>query len=66
MKEKREKYEKPQLYAIEMEQPLMSGSTPSIGTDNNTECRPGPMEARRNEFEDDWEEDDWAEDNWAE
>lgn len=61
MKGKREKYEKPQLYVIETEQPLMSGSTVSIGISDKTENRPGSMGARRNEFEDDWEEDDWAE-----
>lgn len=64
MKEKREKYEKPQLYAIEMEQPLMSGST--VGISPNPDNKPGPVGARRNEFEDDWAEDNWAEDNWAE
>lgn len=61
MKEKREKYEKPQLYAIETEQPLMSGSTVSIGISDKPENRPGSMGARRNEFDDDWAEDDWAE-----
>lgn len=63
MKEKRENYIKPLSYVIETEQPLMSGSgsTGSIGINPNPEYKPGPQEARRNEFEDDWEEDDWAE-----
>ena len=42
MKEKRENYVKPQSYVIESEQPLMSGSAPSIG---GTEHRPGRMVA---------------------
>lgn len=38
-----------------------SGSTGSIGINPNPEYKPGPQEARRNEFEDDWDEDDLAE-----
>ena len=61
MKEKREKYEKPLSYVIETEQPLMSGSTVSIGINPKSENRPGSMGARRNEFEEDWDDDDLAE-----
>ncbi len=54
MKEKREKYEKPQSVAIEMEQPLMN--TASIGINPKPENRPGSMGAPRYEGEDDWDE----------
>lgn len=56
MKEKRENYVKPQSYVIESEQPLMSGSAPSIG---GTEYKPGRLGVRRYEEEEE-EEDDWS------
>lgn len=54
MKEKKENYEKPQSYAIEMEQPLMN--TVSIGISTETENKPGRLGAPRYEGEDDWDE----------
>lgn len=57
MKEKRENYVKPLSYVIESEQPLMSGSAPSIG---GTEHRPGRMGVRRYEDYEEEEEDDWS------
>lgn len=54
MKEKREKYEKPQSVAIEMEQPLLSASSLSISTES--EDKPGRQGAPRYEGEDDWDE----------
>lgn len=54
MKEKREKYEKPQSVAIEMEQPLMN--TVSIGISTETEDKGGRLGAPRYEGEDDWDE----------
>lgn len=57
MKEKRENYVKPLSYVIESEQPLMSGSAPSIG---GTEHKPGPCEVRRYEDYEEEEEDDWS------
>lgn len=61
MKEKREKYEKPQSYAIEMEQQLMQ--TVSIGISTEIENKPGRLGVRRYQGEDDWDEneDDWNE-----
>ena len=69
MKEKRKKYEKPQSYTIEMEEPLMNNV--SIGISTETENKPGRLNAPHHEFEDDrkeddWEEDDWEEDDWDE
>ena len=58
MKEKREKYVKPQSYVIESEQPLMSGSAPGI--DPNPEYRPGRLGVRRYEDYEEEEEDDWS------
>lgn len=55
MKEKREKYEKPQSFAIEMEQPLLSASNVNIGI-GGVENKPGPCGAPRYEGEDDWDE----------
>lgn len=57
MKEKRENYVKPLSYVIESEQPLMSGSAPSIG---GTEHIPGRMGVRRYEDYEEEEEDDWS------
>lgn len=54
MKEKREKYEKPQSVAIEMEQPLLSASV-NIGI-SGVENKPGPCGAPRYEGEDEWDE----------
>lgn len=56
MKEKREKYEKPQSVAIEMEQPLLSASNVNIGISGEVENKPGPCGAPRYEGEDDWDE----------
>lgn len=56
MKEKRENYVKPLSYVIESEQPLMSGSAPSISTE--AENRPGRMGVRRYEDYEEEEEDD--------
>lgn len=64
MKEKRKKYEKPQSYTIEMEQPLMD--TVSVGISKETEDKPGRLGAPRYEFKDDKKEDDWEEDDWDE
>ncbi len=58
MKEKRENYVKPLSYVIESEQPLMSGSAPSISTE--AENRPGRMGVRRYEDYEEEEEDDWS------
>ena len=55
MKEKREKYEKSQSVAIEMEQPLLSGSNFNIGI-GGVDNKPGPGGAPRYEGEDDWDE----------
>ena len=56
MKEKREKYVKPQSYAIETEQSLMETVSISISTEvDNTSGRLG---VRR--YEDYEEEDDWS------
>lgn len=57
MKEKRENYVKPLSYVIESEQPLMSGSAPSIG---GTEYKPGRLGVRRYEDYEEEEEDDWS------
>ena len=54
MKEKREKYEKPQSVAIEMEQPLLSAS--SLGISTESEDKAGRLGAPRYEGEDDWDE----------
>ena len=54
MKERREKYEKPQSFAIEMEQPLLN-ATSNIGI-GGVEDKPGPCGAPRYEGEDDWDE----------
>ena len=57
MKEKREKYEKPQSFAIEMEQPLLqSTSSVNIGISGEAVDKPGRMGAPRYEGEDDWDE----------
>ncbi len=59
MKEKRKNYAKPLSYAIETEQPLLSGS--SIGISKETENKGGRMGVRRYEdYEDYEEEDDWS------
>lgn len=58
MKEKRENYVKPLSYVIESEQPLMSGSAPSISS--KAENRPGRMGVRRYEDYEEEEEDDWS------
>ena len=57
MKEKRENYVKPLSYVIESEQPLMSGSAPTIG---GTEYKPGRLGVRRYEDYEEEEEDDWS------
>lgn len=58
MKEKREKYVKPQSYAIETEQSLMETVSISISTEvDNTSGRLG---IRRYEDYEDEEEDDWS------
>ena len=59
MKEKRGNYVKPQSYAIEAEQPLLSGS--SIGISTEAENRPGRMGVRRYEA---YEEEEEEEDGW--
>ena len=56
MKEKREKYEKPQSFAIEMEQPLLSATSTNIGISGEPENKPGSCGAPRYEGEDDWDE----------
>lgn len=56
MKEKREKYEKPQSVAIEMEQPLLSASSVTIGISGEAVDKPGRQGAPRYEGEDDWDE----------
>lgn len=65
MKEERKKYEKPQSYAIEMEQQLMTAgsNTVSIGISTEIENKPGRLGVRRYQVEDDWDEneDDWDE-----
>lgn len=55
MKEKRKKYEKPLSFVIEMEQPLLSGSS-SIGVSTKPEDKPGRFGAPCYEDEDDWDE----------
>lgn len=55
MKEKREKYEKPQSFTIEMEQPLLS-ATSTLGISGEAEDKSGRMGAPRYEGEDDWDE----------
>ena len=60
MKEKRENYVKPLSYVIESEQPLMSGSAPSICISTEAENRPGRMGVRRYEDYEEEEEDDWS------
>ena len=58
MKEKREKYVKPQSYAIETEQSLMETVSISISTEvDNTSGRLG---IRRYEDYEEEEEDDWS------
>lgn len=58
MKEKREKYVKPQSYAIETEQSLMETVSISISTEvDNTSGRLG---VRRYEDYEEEEEDDWS------
>lgn len=57
MKEKRENYVKPLSYVIESEQPLMSGSAPSIG---GIENKSGRMGVRRYEDYEEEEEDVWS------
>ncbi len=52
MKEKRKKYEKPLSFVIEMEQPLLSGS--SIGVSTEPVNQPGRFGAPC--YEDDWDE----------
>ena len=51
MKEKREKYEKPQSFAIEMEQPLLSAA--SIDVSGQPVDKPGRFAPR---YEGDWDE----------
>lgn len=58
MKEKRENYVKPLSYIIESEQPLMSGSAPSIG--GTVVNKPGRYGVRRYEDYEEEEEDDWS------
>ena len=59
MKEKKEKYVKPQSYAIETEQSLMV--TVSIHISTETEYKPGRLGVRRYEDYEEEEEDDWSE-----
>lgn len=59
MKEKRENYVKPLSYVIESEQPLMSGSSNTIGI-GGTVNHPGPCTVRRYEDYEEEEEDDWS------
>lgn len=59
MKEKKEKYVKPQSYAIETEQSLME--TVSIHISTETENKPGRLGVRRYEDYEEEEENDWSE-----
>ena len=62
MKEKRKKYEKPQSFVIEMEQPLLSAVSDggSIGISGEPVDKPGRFGAPRYEDEDDWDEQEWS------